>query len=329
MVRKVVVGNASMPQTAVEGDTSCPICRYGLRSPIRTIFDTGNLSVNCMNCGPYQLTRTASYLPIDELLGSKVAHYIRWCDSPPVITSNSLESIASNATPTIRTQADNLVCFMARNYEPGETIVIQPSVHQAAMGSATPNAGVLVVDYLSESGLLNCTSELTRNLGGSSWSVVGMLSAHGHAYYEEIWKGSGEGREAFMAMPFGFGELDATYHTHFVPAVGATGFSLRRIDERPEAGLIDTQMELAIRRSTLVIADLTHGNLGAYWEAGFAEGLGKPVIYTCERSHTESTHFDTSHRQTVFWAQESVEEDMERLKTIIRVTLPNVARLDD
>ena len=27
----------------------------------------------------------------------------------------------------------------------------------------------------------------------------------------------------------------------------------------------------------------THGDPGAYWEAGFAEGLGKPVIYTCEK----------------------------------------------
>ena len=38
-----------------------------------------------------------------------------------------------------------------------------------------------------------------------------------------------------------------------------------------------------IRDAKFVIADLTHDNNGAYWEAGYAEGLGKPVIYICEK----------------------------------------------
>ena len=37
-----------------------------------------------------------------------------------------------------------------------------------------------------------------------------------------------------------------------------------------------------------MISDLSHGNYGAYWEAGFAEGLGKAVIYTCERTIFET-----------------------------------------
>jgi nucleoside 2-deoxyribosyltransferase len=44
---------------------------------------------------------------------------------------------------------------------------------------------------------------------------------------------------------------------------------------------IDDQMRVALRTSRFVVADLTRGNRGAYWEAGFAEGLGRPVIYTC------------------------------------------------
>jgi len=33
------------------------------------------------------------------------------------------------------------------------------------------------------------------------------------------------------------------------------------------------RMRLEIRRSRFAVVDLTHGNRGAYWEAGFAEGL--------------------------------------------------------
>jgi hypothetical protein len=31
-----------------------------------------------------------------------------------------------------------------------------------------------------------------------------------------------------------------------------------------------------------VVADLSRNNDGGYFEVGFAEGLGLPVIYTCE-----------------------------------------------
>ena len=68
-----------------------------------------------------------------------------------------------------------------------------------------------------------------------------------------------------------------------MPAVASAGFDLVRLDEDPQAGSIDERLRVEIRKSRFLVADLTHGNPGAYWEAGFAEGLGKPVIYTCEK----------------------------------------------
>ena len=55
-----------------------------------------------------------------------------------------------------------------------------------------------------------------------------------------------------------------------------------------------------------MIADLTHDNNGAYWEARFAEGLGRPVIYTCRKQKWDATksHFDTSHLNTIIWDPE-------------------------
>jgi len=64
---------------------------------------------------------------------------------------------------------------------------------------------------------------------------------------------------------------------------------------------------------------------------GFAEGLNKPVIYMCNRNVFDErrTHFDTNHRQTVTWTKSTFAEDMDQLKTIIRVTFPGEARLED
>ncbi len=80
-----------------------------------------------------------------------------------------------------------------------------------------------------------------------------------------------------------------------------------------------------------LLADLTHDNEGAYWEAGFAEGLGKPVIYTCEREKFKEmkTHFDTNHHLTVIWDKGDPSKAAEELKATIRATLPDEAKLED
>jgi nucleoside 2-deoxyribosyltransferase len=76
-----------------------------------------------------------------------------------------------------------------------------------------------------------------------------------------------------------------------------------------------------------VIADLTHDNNGAYWEAGFAEGLGRPVIYTCRKQKWDATksHFDTSHLNTIIW--DPIWDT--RLTATIRATLPGEAKMTD
>jgi nucleoside 2-deoxyribosyltransferase len=146
-------------------------------------------------------------------------------------------------------------------------------------------------------------------------------------------KGKTEGRQAFMAMKFGDLVLDQIYHQYFKSAVSNAGFELTRLDEGQSAGLIDDQLRVRIRKSKFLIADLSHHNNGAYWEAGYAEGLGKPVIYTCRKEvfddKTKSTHFDTNHHLTVTWEEDKLEEAAKKLKATIRATLPEDAKMED
>jgi len=157
------------------------------------------------------------------------------------------------------------------------------------------------------------------------------LSMDGWQRYEALKRGRSDSTKAFMAMKFGDPVLDAVYRDCLKPAVAQTGFDLLRLDEKPRAGLIDDRPRVEIRSSRFIIADLTHRNLGAYWEAGYAEGLGKPVIYTCEKSVFEkgNTHFDTNHHLTVPWEQANLADAVQRLKDTIRATLPAEAKLND
>ena len=133
-----------------------------------------------------------------------------------------------------------------------------------------------------------------------------------------------------MAMPFGNLAIDAL-HSRLMQAVSETGFDLRRLDEKPKAGLIDDHLRVEIRTSRFLVVDLTDGNQGAYWEAGFGESLGKHVFYSCEKAklHQQRTHFDANHSYTLLWNSDDLEGAAAELKAAIRATLPDEAKMQD
>lgn len=157
------------------------------------------------------------------------------------------------------------------------------------------------------------------------------LTFAGWQRYEALKRAEVESRKAFMAMEFGHAELDQIVNEYFKPAVGKTGFELRVLTDGQPAVLIDDQLRVALRTSRFVIADLTHRNNGAYWEAGFAEGLGRPVIYTCRKKEWQEckTHFDTNHLNTIIWDLSNPEDAATRLSATIRATLPAEAKMTD
>lgn len=72
-----------------------------------------------------------------------------------------------------------------------------------------------------------------------------------------------------------------------------------------------------IRDSKFVVVDLTHQNNGAYFEEGYAMGIGKQVIQLCKTGVT--LHFDIAQKNTIMW--ESEEEIPERLANRIKATI--------
>ena len=153
--------------------------------------------------------------------------------------------------------------------------------------------------------------------------AIFQLTFAGWSKYAELRHKRTESRTAFMAMKFGQADLDRVVNECFRPAVARTGYELRLVTDQQPAGIIDDQMRAAILASRFVIADLTHGSPGAYWEAGFGEGLGLPVIYTCEQGAWEKskTHFDTNHMVTILWDAADLKKAENNLVATIRATL--------
>ncbi len=150
------------------------------------------------------------------------------------------------------------------------------------------------------------------------------LTLEGWEQYEEDKKGEIVGDYGFLAMEFGNEVLDEFVNDVLKPTV-KDELNYRIVDMRDisEAGIIDNIMRDQIRRSAFVIADLTHDNHGAYWEAGYAEGLNKPVVYICEKKkfNDYKTHFDTNHCTTVTWSRDEDEKFRSELVATLRRSL--------
>jgi nucleoside 2-deoxyribosyltransferase len=96
-------------------------------------------------------------------------------------------------------------------------------------------------------------------------------------------------------------ELNPVWTDGIRPALISLKFEPKRIDETHADDKIDDRILAEIRRAGLVVADFTGHRGGVYFEAGFALGLGIPVIWTCRRSDHDKTHFDTRQYQHLLW----------------------------
>jgi hypothetical protein len=227
--------------------------------------------------------------------------------------------IKAGVLPTPQEQADDLIRLIGNNLAgSGDTIELSFEGQGALIGAQSKPGFFFIVEGLAGAELLQHAGGLARNT----------LTFKGWERYEQLRRGISSGRKAFIAMEYGHEVLDVLVEKHFKPAVAETGFVLRRLDDDQPAGLIDDRLRVAIQSSRFVLVDLTHSNLGAYWEAGYAEGLGKPVIYTCEESTfaVKASHFDTNHNLHVLWNTTDIEPALKKLKTTIRATIPEATR---
>jgi hypothetical protein len=244
----------------------------------------------------------------------------------PSVPKELIEEILSNSQlPSPAEQVENLLLWLGENLRFfGDQTRILPQTHTAVIGAASLDNFFVVAQELINRGLF-------KGSAVSGPSFIGTLTLEGWQTYEELKRGRIASRKGFMAMSYDNEELDNVFHECFKPAVTAAGFNLQRLDEAPPAGLIDNRLRVEIRTSRFLVADLTGDNLGAYWEAGYAEGLGKPVIYTCEKNYFDGhkTHFDTNHHHTVVWDPDKLDDAAAAVTATIRATLPSEAVMED
>lgn len=157
------------------------------------------------------------------------------------------------------------------------------------------------------------------DIGYSTYSTNGaacvQLTPQGYSKVAILQKNTAYGKSVLVAMKFGkeTKKLREAIRSGIINAGHVAVF----IDEVQHNDFITPELLKHIRDSKFVVVDLTHKNNGAYFEEGYAMGLGKQVIQLCKSG--VKLHFDIAQKNTIMWNEE--DEIPEKLYNRIKATI--------
>ena len=115
----------------------------------------------------------------------------------------------------------------------------------------------------------------------------------------------------FVAMWFGEdetsrSEMDQLFDLVIKPALDDCDVDAYRVDRDPSTEKIDDKIIEELDRCNLVVVDLTHGpetglRGSVIFEAGYARGRQKPIIWMCRKDLANKTPFDIRQFKQIRW----------------------------
>ena len=166
---------------------------------------------------------------------------------------------------------------------------------------------------------------LAENLGFIDCHVVDgtteqfiKLTALGWKKSEEIKESGVLSKKCFIAMSCS-DELAGIYENGIKKAVEDAGYQPIFIEREEHNEKICDLIIAKIRECKFLIADVTGQRQNVYYEAGFAQGLNRDVIWTCKQDEIDEAHFDTRQYNHITWI--NAEDLKKKLVNRIKATI--------
>lgn len=299
----------------------CYICAFDAEKDKRS----EGTFVNCTRCGEYWIKGRFPTNFIGELNDQQMAnisHWVRHNQSPheaPIIDLGILDALKNLKTPTVPDKAERFILLFANMYpKPGTNIKTRTDEISllAKIGCIDKQELEYIInDYLST------TKKYLENVNiDSRGSCVFKISPDGWAYIESLKNINPESQIAFVAMWFD-DSVREVYEQGIKKGIEDAGYEPLRIDLLQHNNRIDDEIIANIRTSKFLVADLAGQRGGVYFEAGYAMGLGLPVIWTCSKKELDDVHFDTRQYYFITWEEDKLEELTNNLRYRIEATI--------
>jgi nucleoside 2-deoxyribosyltransferase len=300
---------------------SCSICDWPPSDVhMRNSGVHDGLWTECPRCGKYTLlgneafAQSASWYPEIRKALSCAARQASEAEQPLVITgSNALELAQPHMNTRVVDNQERLLEVIAKRSRRAEgSAGFTPERDFTLIDCYTANEFNWYLNWLQQQKLL-----ITPTAAGPG--TIGVtLTMDGWKRVQPLPRLGGLPGRCFVAMWFS-DQTRAAYEIGIEPAVTDAGFKPIRIDRKEHNNEIPDEIIAEIRNCEFMVADFTGQRAGVYYEAGFAMGLGRKVIWCCQRDEISKLHFDTNHRNHINW--QTPEELRERLYNRIRATI--------
>jgi hypothetical protein len=299
----------------VKEEWRCPLCNHPLREPLQGRMDRNRFlfyPVECEVCGTYSmeeivfLTHALVNLPRDIKLkfSAVIRRHYEFSGHPKKITLQDCEELAFQ-TPTkndVPTKVRYLLAYIAhKSHFPGEWITLRGQTDYPICFAANIDEFGYYAQFIKEAGFVDGQrhekpadkiGDYQYWLTPKGWEEVKRVPTFDSPY-------------AFVAMSFDKGNtrLTQAFNEAIKPAIeDDAGYQeALRVDRKEFLGDIVFEIIARIKESRFVIADVTQHRNGVYYEAGYAMGMGLPVIWMCHKDDMGKAHFDTSHMNHIVW----------------------------
>ncbi len=280
--------------------SNCPLCHSeGVCHPDPEA-SSDQRSVSCPTCGEYSVSGLEE-LEIDKLstedrakLRAIVKEHslkdlrvsITTQRQVPTLGGSTIAELLSEYPRTASDMMDRAILNLGRlTKHPCDTIGLALSDYPILFGRDLDDMVRMfellkAMTYVADA--VTTTDMLRMTIMPEGWDKI-----------EALKRSSPDSKQVFVAMWF-HERTEDFWENRFRPAIEeANDLRALRIDQKEHNDKICDEIVAEIRRSRFVVADFTGNRGGVYYEAGFAQGLGIPVIWTVHKDWLNEVHFDT------------------------------------
>lgn len=269
----------------------CPICGAGA-----TVVSTGpSTNCECPACGAFRIT---SGIEVPAQIAHAVSAATRQSHEQGRTLFLNRFNMTDLAEPHLRTtvaeRLDKLLAYLASKMAyPGSSHQVQLGADYPVADAHNENELDAYLNYLSSEKLI----DLQPSRGGEA---VCALTVRGWQRIQSRARPGGEPGRCFVAC-----WLADDFYSEFRNAADAAIRACSYVpfwivETRTNQGISDRVLA-EIQRAEFVVADFTGQRQSVYFEAGFARGLGRQVIWCCKQDDVRNLHFDTKHLGHVVW----------------------------
>jgi hypothetical protein len=249
----------------------------------------------------------------------------------PLITSAVLDSIKQTQRVTFSEKLENTFRLLAKLVTRIDFEITLPRNDDSLAAAPDPNfkhhielsQNIMAVSQLYDVNELYDFFMMLTSMSYFSYTpgiIAFKIAPLGLQKLDSLRLDAAQSKTAFVAMWFGH-QMNHAYIEGIGPAIKDAGYKPLRIDQKDHNNKIDDEIIAEIRAAKFVIADFTSELFerpqqegvqseaktiliprgGVYYEAGFAQGLGKPVIWTVHKDCLDHVHFDTRQFNHIVW----------------------------